>query len=180
MVRLDLSEVYDAAQLGQPWALRLIYEELAPQVMGYLRAKGVREPEELTSDVFCTVFTKLPSLTGGVGGLRTFAFSVAHARMVDAVRKHARRGPDLPYEPERDQRLSESAEQEAETRAGTERVTALLARLPDDQRSVLAMRIIGDLSVEEVAAAIGKSPGAVKQLQRRALIALRGELSGHA
>ena len=63
--RLDLGELVAAAQLGEPWALRLVYDELAPQVQGYLRARGAREPEDLTSEVFFTVFARLPALTGG-------------------------------------------------------------------------------------------------------------------
>ena len=50
---------------------------------------------------------------------------------------------------------------------------ALLDQLPADQRDVLLMRVVADLSVEQTAAAIGRSAGAVKQLQRRGLIALR-------
>ena len=45
---------------------------------------------------------------------------------------------------------------------------------------MLALRIIGDLTLDEVAAAIGRSQGAVKQLQRRALLALKRELAVHA
>ena len=175
-----LDEVLTAAQLGQPWALRIVYDTLAPQVQGYLRAGGAAEPEELTSGVFLTVFTKLATVTGGVSGLRTFTFSVAHARLVDALRKQQRRPAALTYEPLRDQRRSPSAETEAEQRASAERTSALLARLPPDQRTVLTLRIIADLSLEEVATAIGRSTGAVKQLQRRALITLKGEVQGYA
>jgi DNA-directed RNA polymerase specialized sigma24 family protein len=38
---------------------------------------------------------------------------------------------------------------------------------------VLLMCLVSDLTVEQVAAVLGRSPGAVKQLQRRALLALR-------
>lgn len=38
--RLDLGELVAAAQLGEPWALRLVYDELAPQVHGYLVPEG--------------------------------------------------------------------------------------------------------------------------------------------
>jgi RNA polymerase sigma-70 factor (ECF subfamily) len=52
-------------------------------------------------------------------------------------------------------------------------VTELLADLNPDYREVLALRVVADLSLEETAAIMGKSQGAVKQLQRRALSALR-------
>jgi RNA polymerase sigma-70 factor (ECF subfamily) len=49
----------------------------------------------------------------------------------------------------------------------------LVARLPDVQRSVIELRFVEGLSVAEVAVRIGKSEGAVKQLQRRAIEQLR-------
>jgi RNA polymerase sigma-70 factor (ECF subfamily) len=173
----ELGDAFAAAQLHQPWALRIVYDALAPQVHGYLRVRGAGEPEELTSDVLLTVIKALPSITGGVSGLRTFTFSVAHARLVDALRAQNRRPQDVPYEPVRDTRRSTSAEDDALTLGSAERAQQLLARLPEDQRTVLSLRIIADLSLEEVAAAIGRSQGAVKQLQRRALIALKSEIS---
>ena len=180
MSEFNLGEVLAAAQLGEPWALRVVYDTLSPQVHGYLRARGAAEPEELTSDVFLAVFARLPTLTGGVSGLRTFTFSVAHARLVDALRKQNRRPDDLPYDPLRDARRSPSAEEHAQDRASAQRAAALLERLPEDQRTVLTLRIIGELTLDEVAEAIGRSQGAVKQLQRRALIALKSELSADA
>ncbi len=60
---------------------------------------------------------------------------------------------------------------------GTERVCRLLSALSTDQRCVLALRVVADLSVEDVAIALDKPPGAVKAPQRRALAALRRRLS---
>ena len=49
----------------------------------------------------------------------------------------------------------------------------LMAGLDADQRTVVALRVVGQLTLEETAEVIGKSVGAVKQLQRRGLLALR-------
>jgi RNA polymerase sigma-70 factor (ECF subfamily) len=171
-----LDDVLPAAQAGQAWALRVLYDALAPSVLGYLRARGAAEPEDLTSEVFLTVFSKLSGLSGGGAGLRTFTFSVAHARLVDDLRKRSRREPTTPYEANRDRRTSVSSEDDALVSLQTQRVRRLLDTLVPDQRDVLTLRILGDLTVEQVAATLGKSPGAVKQLQRRGLLALRREL----
>jgi len=56
-------------------------------------------------------------------------------------------------------------------------VRRLVGRLSPDQQSVLLLRIVGDLTVEEVARVVGKRRGAVKALQRRGLVALERELS---
>ena len=50
---------------------------------------------------------------------------------------------------------------------------AVCAQLAPDQRDVVLLRILGDLTVEQVAEMLGKTPGAVKQLQRRGLEAIR-------
>ena len=53
----------------------------------------------------------------------------------------------------------------------------LVDRLPEPQRQVIRMRFGEDRSIRDIAAAIGKSEGAVKQLQLRALEGLRKEMS---
>ncbi len=72
---------------------------------------------------------------------------------------------------------SPAAEDDALRDLGTERVCCLLSALSTDQRCVLALRVVADLSVDDVAIALDKPPGAVKALQRRALAALRRSLS---
>lgn len=169
-------DVFAAAVAGQAWALRALYEELAPKVTGYLTSRGASDPEDLTSEVFLAVFPKLSTVTGGLGGLRTLVFSVAHARLVDDLRRRSRRPEPVGYDPDRDRRTSPSSEEDATVALGTQRAIELLARLPDDQRDVLMLRTLADLTVDQVAAALGKSRGAVKQAQRRGLITLRAFL----
>lgn len=166
-------EVLAAAQIGDAAAFRTIYHELSPVVLGYLSAKGVSDPEAVTSDVFLAVLPRLHDLTGGVAGLRTFVMSVAHARMVDDARRRQRQPPTYEYDPAADPRVAASAEHEALDSIAEAGVVELLRELPADQRDVLALRVVADLSIDAVAEIIGRSPGAVKQLQRRALLALR-------
>ena len=58
--------------------------------------------------------------------------------------------------------------------AATSRIAAVL---PPDQAEVLLLRVLGDLSVKQVAAVVGKRPGAVRALQHRALSRLSRDLS---
>ncbi len=171
-----LEEVLPAAQVGAPWALTAVYEELAPRVHAYLRSRGAAEPDDLTSEVFLAVFPRLPGLTGGAAGLRTLVFSVAHARLVDDYRRRARQQPTLPLERAQDVAATGSVEQDVLSALGTQRVHDLLSLLPEDQRDVLLLRLVADLTVEQVAQAIGRSAGAVKQLQRRGLVTLRARV----
>lgn len=127
-------------------------------------------------EVFLAVLPRLGSIHGGSAGLRTLIFSVAHARMVDDHRRQSRMPARLPFEPELDLREDSSAEAEALELISPQEVLALLDGLPGDQREVLSLRLVAGLTVEQAAQTLGKSPGAVKQLQRRALGKLR-ELS---
>jgi RNA polymerase sigma-70 factor (ECF subfamily) len=57
------------------------------------------------------------------------------------------------------------------------RVRAVLDVLPDDQREVLTLRVVADLSIDQIAEIMGRSAGAVKQLQRRGMVAIRQALA---
>lgn len=100
------------------------------------------------------------------------AFTIAHSRLVDEFRRRSR-AVEVPYEPDMDGRQHTSAELEALGQGDASDVSRLLANLGDEQRAVILLRILGDLSLEDTAHVVGKSIGAVKQLQRRGLLALR-------
>lgn len=163
--------VLTAARAGSEWAWDRLYRELAPPVRGYLRAHGAAEPDDLTGEVFLGLVRELPRFTGDERDLRAFTFTIAHRRLVDELRRRGRR-PVSPTDPGI---LAEAAGaggdvgEEAMAGIDEERVRAVIEELPPDQRAVLLMRILGDLTIEEIARATGKRPGAVKALQRRAL-----------
>lgn len=175
--RDDREAVLRCAQHGQAWAVRALYDELAPRVAGYLRAHGAGDVDDLTSEVFLAVLPRLATVTGGTAGLRSLVFSVAHARLVDSLRAQARRPEAVTYDPAADPRHVRSAEDEAMARLGSEQAIAALAQLPGSQREVISLRVLADLSVEQVATVLGTSQGAVKQLQRRGLLRLRALLA---
>lgn len=153
--------------------MRAAYEELAPPVLAYLRGHGVAAAEDVLHEVFLAVFTGLARFEGDGRGFRSWVFTIAHHKAVDDVRRRARRPEPVPYQAEQDRREAASAEQEALAALSQARVHELLARLTEDQREVLLLRVVADLTVEQVAAALGKPIGAVKALQRRGLDALR-------
>jgi RNA polymerase sigma-70 factor (ECF subfamily) len=182
MIGEAFDEVLAAAQAGAGWAFARLYESVAGPVSGYLRCQGVGDPEDATSDVFLAVFTRLAGFVGGEAQFRSWVFTIAHHRVVDHRRRVARRpasesfdvlGPDPVAAGHRP-----SAEADALDQLGTGRVEQVLAQLAPDQRDVLSLRILADLTVDQVASALGKRPGAVKALQRRGLETLRRKLVG--
>ncbi len=167
-------EVLRAAQLGAEWAWRALYKDLSPGVLGYLRLRGVAEPEDLTGEVFVQVVRGIAGFTGGEKQFRSWVFVVAHHRILDERRLRGRR----PAEPAEHQTLESSAatgnvEDEAIDNLALAELRSVLETLSDDQRDVLLLRIIGGLTLEETAAATGKRVGAVKALQSRGVAAIR-------
>ena len=172
----EFDDVLAAARAGAEWAWSRIYAELAPKVVGYLRAHGAAEPEDVAGEVFVQVVRDLPGFSGGEREFRAWTFTIAHRRRVDALRYRGRR----PVDAVPDELLAGVAgaggdvHEEAERHIADARVRAAIDALPPDQRAVILLRIIGDLTIEEIARAVGKRPGAVKALQRRGLKRLEG------
>jgi RNA polymerase sigma-70 factor (ECF subfamily) len=77
------------------------------------------------------------------------------------------------YAADDDPRVAPSAEERVVDSAVNSPVVAMLDTLPPEQREVLLLRIVADLPIESVATIMDKTAGAVKQLQRRALLALK-------
>jgi RNA polymerase sigma-70 factor (ECF subfamily) len=169
----DLDAVMADAAGGDPAALREVYDRLAPRVRGYLDVRGAEDPEGLTNEVFVTVIPRLAEIENGWEGLRALVFSVAHARMVDDVRRRQRRPRHHEYDPADDPRVHGSAEDEALGNVRSRELLDLLDLLPEAQRSVVILRVLGDLTIGQTATAVGRSEPAVKKLQHKALTTLR-------
>lgn len=171
----DFDAVLAAARGGQPDALRMLWTRYAPAVLAFAAQKGSADPEALTSDVFLVVLTRLDAFDGDEAGFRAYMFTIAHRRAVDELRRRYRRGVTVPMPRDGGSwgAVVPSAEDVALERWGTERAKKLLDGLPSDQRDVLMLRILGDLSVEQVAGVLDKSVGAVRSLQERGLARLR-------
>jgi len=170
--------VLDAARAGHGWAWAAIYRQLSPAVLGYLRALGVPEPDDVGAEVFLHMVRDLPRFEGGEGEFRTWVLTIAHNRLVDERRIIKRRPVEvIPVEEIEHGEVGRSAEEDALAKISEQRAFELLRRLSDEQQSVILLRVLGDLSITQVAAVLGRTPGAVKALQRRGLATLKRELS---
>jgi RNA polymerase sigma-70 factor (ECF subfamily) len=139
------------------------YRALAPPVLAYLRAQRVGDPEDLLGEVFLQVARDIKRFEGDTAGLRRWVFAIAHNRVLDARRRQARRPQmsdgDVPERPDGTP-LPEAVDP---------RLLAALASLTPDQREVVLLRFVADLSLEDVAKVTKRNVGAVKALQHRGL-----------
>src|SRR3712207_6193484 len=169
-------DVLAAAQAGAGWAFEVLYRDLSPAVTGYLRLHGAAEPDDLASETFLGVFTGLAGFRGDEDDLRSWVFTIAHRRLVDDWRRRSRR-PQVADDPgDLTEHVGGDVEDDVLLRIGAERVHELCGTLPSDQRSVLLLRILADLTVEQVAQVLDRSVASVKALQRRGLRSLRDRL----
>ncbi len=149
----SLDELVLEAHAGSGAAYTAIWELLSPVVAGYLRAVGVGDVARVTSDVFLASFTDESWVAGTGGDFRCHLFAVASRHAGEEIRRDAGRAW-----------------------SGSEHMD----QLPADQRDVLLLRVVAELSVEQVAAVIGRPPEAVRQLQHRGLARLRRRLAAAA
>jgi RNA polymerase sigma-70 factor (ECF subfamily) len=157
-------------------AFEAIYGELSPSVASYLRMNAVADVDGLTNEVFLQVHQGLPRFAGDWPSFRSWVFTIAHHRMVDETRRAMRRPQVVPMDDLLDIPAGD-VELDALNALSDASLLALLDELSDDQRAVLLLRIAADLSLGRVAEVLGKSLGAVKALQHRALANLRRSLS---
>jgi RNA polymerase sigma-70 factor (ECF subfamily) len=172
----ELGRLVSEARQGSIKAFDDIYRSLAGQVASYLRWHRATDPDGLTNDVFAQVHRNLPRFEGDEQGFRSWVFTIAHHRMIDD-RRRANRQPRLQDDVGVEEHMGlGDVEDEAFAVLAHDRVRDLLTVLSPDQRDVVLLRIVADLSVEEVARMLDKREGAIKALQHRALAALRRHL----
>ncbi len=120
-------------------------------------------------DVFVLVVRKLEQFSGNQDDFRGWVVTIAHHRLIDDARSRARR----PVDPVTDEVLMAvkgpgDTEREVLNRIASDELQRAIKTLSPDQQDVVFLRLIAGLSINEVAAAVGKKPGAVKTLQSRA------------
>ncbi len=173
----DFGDVLAAARAGSPVAFERLFRLLGPAVAGYLRAQGAQDPDDLAGDVFMRAFTGLAGFEGDEARFRSWIFTIAHHRLIDDRRSRARRprpvdGGEVPEPVD----PGPGPEDAALRAIGDDWVERALATLTPDQRDVLLLRIVADLTVEQVAITLTRPAAAVKALQRRGLATLRRTL----
>ena len=174
---MDFDAALAGARAGDEVAWAVLYDGLAPQVLGYLRVRGASEAEEVLGDVFLHVARGIDEFDGDSSGFRSWVFVIATSRLHDE-RRRLRRRPTEPLDPVSAEQLRSSADVQVEVEQAAAALEAqrLMEVLTPDQRTVVELRVFAGLTSQEVAAIVDKPLGAVKALYRRGLGALRREL----
>lgn len=170
----DERHAIEAAQ-KDPARFAELYERNFERVYAFIarRVRDRNEAEEVTSEVFHQALASLPRFQWRGVPFAAWLFRIASNSIVDRS-KRAAREQQLP---ENLQLATEVTTQEFEyDNEQRARLFKLVNLLPEAQRIVIAMRFREEKSISEIANEIGRSEGAVKQLQFRALQNLRARL----
>ena len=141
-------------------------------VYGYIarRTANREEAEDLTSDVFHQALANLHRFEWRGAPFAAWLIRIAANAMADRWRAQAREAPDPPTE-----EMSDPSMADLEQRAA---LLEMVESLPADQRRVIVLRFAEQKTIREIAHEMGRTEGAIKQLQFRALEKLRATMEG--
>jgi RNA polymerase sigma-70 factor (ECF subfamily) len=174
--REDERRLVEAAQRDRA-RFSEVYEEYFELVYAYIarRTRNREEAEDLTAEVFRKAFEHLPRFKWTGAPFAAWLFRIGSNLIADRAKRSAREGnqdnaPGAARPTQAQQIGVEMAERFA-------RIFRLVGELAEDQQRVIVMRFADEKSIREIAEALGRSEGAVKQLQFRALQNLRVRLA---
>jgi RNA polymerase sigma-70 factor (ECF subfamily) len=168
---MDASEhdLVEAAK-ADPSRFAALYEAHFDRIHAFVlhRVRDRSVAEDLTAEVFRHALAAIGGFEWRGVPFAAWLYRIAANEIADHAAKRAReQGPIAAEEPSHDERNA------IEHRATLYR---LVDDLPPDQRQVIVMRFAEERSIRDVAASLGRTEGAVKQLQWRALQTLRARM----
>jgi len=160
------------AQAGNRDAFEELYRLHFDRIYGYLQLSvGNRhDAEDLTNQTFIRMLESIDRFVWRQVPFSAWLFRIAHNLLVDHFRVAKRTTPE--EEPEHPDMVEASAEDEAMSALGRASMLKLIGGLSTDQQQVLTLKYGFDFANAEIAAILGKSEGAVKALQHRAICTL--------
>lgn len=172
----EVVALVDRARDGDEHAFADLYDRYIDQVYGYVRRRvGNREvAEDLTGDVFLRAWRRFDRFEWQGVDLGAWLTTIARNRVHDhfkSARFRLERSVDSVGDRDPGPRVDQP-ERVAEARELARSLAAALEQLKDDHREVIELRFVHDMSVTETAAVLGRTVGATKALQYRALRAL--------
>lgn len=173
---LNLDQLVTKAKIGDAQAFGKIYDALVKPVYRYIYYR-VEDAiaEDLTEETFLKVWQNLKKYKKGKHPFSSWVFKIAHNLVVDYYRKHR-------IIEEVDEKLIDPQERsnpqhQTNIKLTKIRLRKVLRKLPSNYQQVIVLKYINELDNKEIAAAIGKSEGAVRTIQFRALEKLRALLT---
>ncbi|HSC91075.1 MAG TPA: sigma-70 family RNA polymerase sigma factor [Gaiellaceae bacterium] len=173
----EVRRLVDRAQQGEREALEELYLLHFDRIYSYLHMSvGNRhDAEDLTTQTFLRMLESIGRFRWQSAPFSAWLFRIAHNLAMDHFRAHRRWQPEEEV-PEPRGSEEPSAEAVAMRTIGRESMLAMIEDLSPEQQQVLTLKFVFSFNNAEVAAILGKTEGAIKSLQHRALVALQKQL----
>jgi RNA polymerase sigma-70 factor (ECF subfamily) len=158
-----------------------LYEHYFELVYAYAarRVRNRTEAEDLAAEVFRKALQSLPRFKWRGAPFAAWLFRIASNLIADRAKRVAREGGLTGTEDAPQLRTPQPQQTDLEQSERSAGLFRMVDELVEDQRRVLLMRFAEEKSIRDIAQALGRSEGAVKQLQFRALQHLRTKLAGN-
>jgi RNA polymerase sigma-70 factor (ECF subfamily) len=165
------------AQEGDRDALEELYLLHFDRIYSYLHMSvGNRhDAEDLTTQTFVRMLESIGRFRWRAAPFSAWLFRIAHNLAMDHFRAHRRWQPEEEV-PEPPGSAEPSAEHEALHSIGRQSMLRLIENLSPEQQQVLTLKFVFSFSNGEVATILGKTEGAIKSLQHRALVSLQKQV----
>ncbi|MCU4186287.1 RNA polymerase sigma factor [Acidiferrimicrobium sp. IK] len=169
-------DVLAGARRGDDDCFAVLWRWLQPALIGWLRVIAPGVEEEAAAETWISVTQSLERFEGDAGTFRSWVFTIARRRAVDAHRVRTRLPEPTDMNHHETPAPIDDPSIEVTESLASEEAVRLLRRLPATQGQVVSLRVVAGLSVAETARALGKSEGAVRVLCHRGLQHLAGLL----
>jgi RNA polymerase sigma-70 factor (ECF subfamily) len=177
-VPAGLDATVRAARQGSADAFRLLYRDIQPRLLRYLRALAGDDAEDVASETWLQASRDLAGFTGDYDAFRGWVTTIARHRAADHARHRSRRPPSVPVPAEELAGLSAADDTAASAieAVGTDEALRLIAALPPDQAEAVLLRAVVGLDAKTAAKVTGKRAGAIRSAAHRGLRTLAQRL----
>lgn len=173
--------IIEDATRGDASAFGLLYDHYQPQIYRFVVIKvGRREDaEDITHQIFLSAWKNIGGYEHLGHPFSSWLYQIARNLVIDHYRTNKIEINLEEAEDAHDIGHIDSSEAEVELSLAMDKVTEAIRSLSELHQDVIIMRFVEELSVKEVSASLGKSEGAVKVLQHRAMQKLKDILKKH-
>jgi RNA polymerase sigma-70 factor (ECF subfamily) len=174
----EMRELVARAQAGERDALEELYLLHFDRIYSYLHMSvGNRhDAEDLTTQTFLKMLESIGRFRWQSAPFSAWLFRIAHNLAMDHFRANRRWQPEEEV-PEPAGAEERSAEEQALHSIGRQSLLELIEGLSPEQQQVLTLKFVFNFPNAEVATILGKTEGAIKSLQHRALVSLQKQMA---
>jgi RNA polymerase sigma-70 factor, ECF subfamily len=177
---IDYTDIIEKAKAGDSEAFGLVYAELYTPVFKYIyaRSRDKELSENITNDVFMRFYTSIAVYKTQKETPLSYLFTIARNLLINYAKK---KRPRPLEEGELESAISPGLNQleKSELSGDVTNMLEALTQIQRDQREVIELKYLSELSNKEIAEMLGKTEANIRQLESRGLRKLRDQLENH-